>query len=134
MLASVSPAQQGPREGNSTPDSRASCAHYIGGGGRHSICSSLETPYTRLLIRLLANVRGPSCKMGADSGIEECSCPEGNKDTKGHFGSINLIRGNMGNMLWGRRQFAAFIEAPIMHQPLKYSRNREAVTKQRCPL
>ena len=72
--------------------------------------------------------------MGAGQGIEECSFPEGNKDTKGHIGSINLIRGNMGSMLWGWRPFAAFIVAPIMHQPLKYSRNREAVTKRRCPL
>ena len=73
--------------------------------------------------------------MGAGPGIEECSFPEGNKDTKGHIGSINLIRGNMGSMLLqGRRQFAAIIVAPIMLQPLKYSRNREVATKRRCPL
>lgn len=73
--------------------------------------------------------------MGAGPGIEECSFPEGNKETKGHIGSINLIRGNMGSILrQGRRPFAAFIVAPIMLQPLKYSRNREVVTKRRCPL
>jgi hypothetical protein len=53
---------------------------------------------------------------------------------KGHFGSIDLIRGNMGSMLWGLRPFGAFIVVTIMPQPLKYSRNREAVTKRRWPL
>lgn len=73
--------------------------------------------------------------MGAGSGIEECSFPEGNKETKGHIGSINLTRGNMGSMLLqGRRPFATFIVATIMLLPLKYSRNREVVTKRRCPL
>ena len=134
MRASASSPQQGPCEGNSTPDSRASCANYNGGGGRHSTCSSLGTPYTCLLIRRLGKVTGSSCTLPADLGIEEYSCPEDDKDTKGHIGSINLIRGNMGSMLRGRKPFAAFIVVPIMHRPLKYSRNREVVTKRRCPL